>query len=195
MSGLIPIQTACISATEVSGSWAAHPLARSHGHYNYNSSARFYQITDITGTYNPVYNSDSPIPHLTSITGTLGTFTPQYLSNSTLSPPFGTVPNYAGATTTLLSSLAVPGGPQPYGFTCDSASAGELLKVIFPAGGNIGWSYVSFPRVKHTGNWAFSERMASGSKRKNAGSGTTGAVNSASEGSAWGGSFVRASTP
>jgi YD repeat-containing protein len=123
--------------------WAASVGQGSYP-YNRNSSARLYQITDITGTYSPVYNADSPVPHLASISGTLGTFTPHYLLNSPLSPPFGTDPAYAGATTSLLSSLAVPGGSQPYSFTYDSASAAELLKVSFPYGGFLSWNYGTF---------------------------------------------------
>jgi hypothetical protein len=116
---------------------------------DYNTSSRIREITDFTAADNTpyffTYNTDSPVPHLTSITtpsGIPGNYTMHY-SSSPLSPPFGSDPRYAGATTTLLTSTTGP-MQNPYVFTYDTASAGELQQARFPHGGCLGWSYVSF---------------------------------------------------
>jgi len=91
-----------------------------------NTSSRFSQITDFTGTYNFSYSSTGfAFPHLSEVvppSGVPGYFSMTY-STCSLSPPFGSDSRYSGATTVLLTSLTPPLG-SPYTFTYDSASAG-----------------------------------------------------------------------
>jgi hypothetical protein len=113
--------------------------------------------------YTFFYNSDTPVPHLTSIVtppGIPGNYGFSY-SSSPLSPPFGSDSRYSGATTTLLSSTS---GPlvNPYQFTYDAASAGELLQAKFPYGGCLGWNYVSFEYAGCTGGSGRTLREAGG---------------------------------
>ncbi len=137
----------------------------------WNTSSRILQIADVRGvaigywgygylpgnpaTYLFNYNTD-PIPHLTSIVNQIGTaedFSFSYASSS-LAPPFGADSTYSGQTTAQLSTVqqetpfysccyywnplrATP----PYEFTYDTAGASELLKVRFPQGGALRWTY------------------------------------------------------
>ncbi len=113
-----------------------------------NSTGRIYQIEDFRSTFAYLFtqNSDTPVPHVTSVTSYIGTpeshtFT---YSTSALGPPFGADSRYAGATATWLGSVSVPITTNTYGFTYDSAGAGELQQVTFPYGGHLRWHYRTF---------------------------------------------------
>ena len=135
--------------------------------YTANTSSRILGITDVraiacntgspptcyggvtSATYFFTYDhTDYVIPHLTSFqnfvaTSEQGTFA--YTSGGQ-EPPFGTDPNYNGATAIFLTSLTTA-SLQPYHFAYDTAGAGELASVIFPYGGEISWSYDSFQYI------------------------------------------------
>ena len=123
-----------------------------------NSSSRITSIEDsravydsfnsIWATYEFTYNSDVPVPHLTSVSNLIGTsetypsFT--YSGAVALGPPFGYDPAYAGLTTTQLTAIAVPTA-NPWRFTYDSAGASELVVALFPWGGQMTWGYSNDP--------------------------------------------------
>ena len=93
------------------------------------------------------FNSDTPVPHLSSITDLIGTgagHTFTYATSVAVEPPFGTDPSYAGQTTAQLASMTVP-GVNAYQFTYDSAGASELLQTTFPWGGHLRWTYATDP--------------------------------------------------
>ncbi len=105
------------------------------------------------------------LPHLTQVSNSIGTAEHYNLSYATtaLTPPFGADSAYSGATATRLALVGVPtGGNGYYTMTYDSgtggASAGELLKVRFPWGGTLGWSY-------STANYAGSRALREVSNR------------------------------
>ena len=115
-------------------------------YYLGTASARISQIIDARGSYIFSFNADSPIPHFTGVTNTIGTaekYTLTYQAGP-FGPPFGSDPAYAGATSTYLSSITVPVTNTPYGFTYDSTNSGELAEVSFPYGGHIRWGYQTF---------------------------------------------------
>jgi RHS repeat-associated protein len=125
-----------------------------------NSSARINIIEDLRAfgcssyvpnvascaTYTFVYNTDVPVPHLTSITNKISTSENYSFSYSSapLGPPFGADPLWAGMTTTHLTAVAAVSA-NPYQFAYDTAGAGELTQATFPFGGHLRWNYVSDP--------------------------------------------------
>ena len=113
-----------------------------------NTSARILQIQDVTvmqasgSAFSFTYDrTDYAVPHLTSVTGPVGTFNFTYAA-STVGPPFGSDPTFANLSTEQLSSLAVPAG-LTYHFAYDSAGASELLQVTMPWGGHLRWTYAN----------------------------------------------------
>ncbi len=106
-----------------------------------NSSARILTIRDTrsklgNAIYTFTYNADA-IPHLTSITNSVGTaegYTFSY-SNNALTSPWGGTFGYSG----ILNSVTVSGVGLSYQFV--TGSTGELTNVVFPYGGGIGWAY------------------------------------------------------
>lgn len=101
-------------------------------------------------TYAFAYDrTDYAIPHLTSYGNVIATaeagssFT---YAAGPQEPPFGSDPEFAGATTTFLTQASIGAGG-PWQFTYDSAGAGELNNVIFPFGGEIAWNYGTFTYI------------------------------------------------
>lgn len=114
-----------------------------------NSSARITTIEDVRATnpesvyytYAFAYNGDS-IPHLTSITNSIGTGEEYNFSYSgfTLTDPFTST---SFGTSTALSTVTLPlDSDANYQFTSDSTGALTKAKLIY--GGYIRWTYVPF---------------------------------------------------
>lgn len=108
-----------------------------------NTSARIANITDcrVNGVYTFTYNSDS-IPHLTSISNTVGTsenYSLSFLESQALSSPF-TGASYG--TTTFLQSAAVTGLGVSHSF--QYSGSGEMTQLTTPLGGVLSWQYRSF---------------------------------------------------
>jgi hypothetical protein len=121
-----------------------------------NTSSRILTIDDVraphpftwsvTGTtYSFQYDRlNFATPHLTSITNTIGTaenyaFT---YAPTTVTPPFGADPNFAGGGAQQLTTLRL-GDYTNYLFAYDSAGASELQQVTFPTGGVLKWDYAN----------------------------------------------------
>ena len=96
-------------------------------------------------SYTFIYNSDSPVPHLTGVISDIGTYETYTFSYSeaSLGPPFGADPGWTGQTTSHLATMNAP-ATGTYQFTYDSAGAGELDEVAFLYGGHLRWVYQSF---------------------------------------------------
>jgi hypothetical protein len=96
-------------------------------------------------SYTFIYNSDSPVPHLTGVISDIGTYETYTFSYSqaSLGPPFGADPGWTGQTTSHLATMNAP-ATGTYQFSYDSAGAGELDEVAFPYGGHLRWVYQSF---------------------------------------------------
>lgn len=109
-----------------------------------NSTARINTIEDVRGdgsyTYQFHYNSDSPVPHLTSISNTIGTgeaYTFSYNSNQTLYDPFQ---SQAKGTTAFLSRITLNIGTY-YQFSTNGS--GELTQIQLPYKGTLNYNYVT----------------------------------------------------
>ncbi|HYL35376.1 MAG TPA: hypothetical protein VEV17_05650, partial [Bryobacteraceae bacterium] len=122
-----------------------------------NSSSRINTVADVrrggANTYTFTYTNDT-IPHLASISNAISTaenYTFGYISNYTLTTPFGGGTGYG--TYTMLqcaNSVTIPGSTT---FAYDSAAAqscsnysggsgpGELTEMNTPAGGHLRWAY------------------------------------------------------
>ena len=117
-----------------------------------NTSARITALYDGRGTsggssYGFLYNSDTPVPHLSSTIDYIGTgvnYSFAYNHGVAVEPPFGTDPTFAGITTTQLASMTTPTA-NSWQFTYDSAGASELLQATFPWGGHLRWTYSTDP--------------------------------------------------
>ena len=97
-----------------------------------------------TATYFFKYDRTSyAVPHLVSITPTgayATAFTFTYATGA-VQPPFGSDPNWAGATGVYLAT--VPRADGSYVFSYDGSGSGEMTQVRFPWGGHLRWVHSS----------------------------------------------------
>jgi RHS repeat-associated protein len=112
-----------------------------------NSSARITQVEDVRATsrgsgvyasYDFTYNTDA-IPHLTSITNSIGTgeaYNFSYTGGQSLVSPIN---SQSFGTTTWLSSAVVANLNATHVFSYDGS--GELTKVMLPYGGYLAYDY------------------------------------------------------
>jgi hypothetical protein len=83
------------------------------------------------------------VPHLISITPT-GSFATSFTFSYTtgaVQPPFGSDPNWSGATAAYLA--AMPRAEGSYAFSYDAPGSGEMTQVRFPWGGHLRWVHSS----------------------------------------------------
>jgi RHS repeat-associated protein len=104
-----------------------------------------WTYTAVCSTYTFTYTKDSNGTRLSSIANSIGTaetwnFT--YSLGQSVEPPFGSDPTFAGLTKNTLGGISTPGA-NSYGFSYDSAGAGELTQVAFPFGGHLRWAYIT----------------------------------------------------
>jgi RHS repeat-associated protein len=137
---------------DVSGNQVTIVYAPGAGLTSANTSARIVGINDgraASGgaSYSFNYNSDTPIPHLSSANDYIGTgvnYSFTYNHGVAVEPPFGTDPSFAGITTTQLASMTTPAA-NAWQFTYDNSGASELLQATFPWGGHLRWTYSTDP--------------------------------------------------
>jgi len=124
-----------------------------------NSSSRIHTIQDVRGsssTYTFTYNSDYPVPHLTSITNSITsgeqyTFAPA-TAQTVVTNPMNSNQYFA---TTFLNSITVTGPGVVTSFSYNGS--GEMTQAVLPYGGYLKWDYdtvtyssgVSYREVQH----------------------------------------------
>ena len=129
------------------GNYIQIQYATSTGGGGINTSARIQYIIDsrsngLSNVYTLQYNTDTPIPHLTSITNSIQSAESYTFSTAgqALQSPFD---SSSFGTVTLLSGVTVTASNTAYGFQY-STGAAELTQVTTPASGTLGWGYRTF---------------------------------------------------
>jgi len=114
-----------------------------------NSSARISTILDVRyngpgATYTFNYNTDA-IPHLTSITNSVGTseaFSFSYTVPQTLQSPFSPQQTFGSAQ--MLQIVTRTGVNLSHTFEYGTNGAGEMSKATLPFGGELRWTHADF---------------------------------------------------
>jgi hypothetical protein len=124
-----------------------------------NTSSRIESIQDVRGgtsnTFSFTYNTDSPYPHLTSISNSIGTAESYSFSYAENQPIISPINSQSFGETAFLNSATVSGVGVVTSFTYDGS--GEMTQAILPYGGYLKWDYdtveyssgISFREVHH----------------------------------------------
>ena len=123
-----------------------------------NSSSRISTIQDVRGsssTFTFNYNTDYPVPHLTSITNSISTGEQYTFSYAINQPIVSPINGQHFGETAFLASSTVTGVGVVTSFSYDGS--GELTQAVLPYGGYVKWDYdtvayssgISYREVQH----------------------------------------------